>query len=371
MAFISHSDYYNASAVMSSATALRDYIFHRTLPKPTTKRMEQTTLLIHTKQKSYIMDEESIEKENVQLCIQNEEKLIAFLMNVRSRHTITAVIFTSASNIMIIIKSHNMHPVLIMKYPLDDIRIYSRAAGLVFELPLEELIVKSTQNFSTADGYALYYSKTVDKETKQTHISLCYKLPSGEISKINSVPDVNVEYINRLLQPSLLLDKQIVMATRPEDKISHLNEISLMMLINIQSITTFKDMGKEQSVTFAVAPDDKGVLQMNMLSGATVNNSLTIPIANESNSMVWQFKSSINYQMYERTAVLLQSTNSKIKLGSDFLYFAFGRYGSEYVFLKLISSRAITQDEVSVPVVILSKILATSSHIFEMYFCHV
>lgn len=357
---------------MSSPSALRDFYFHRTLPKPLAKKTEQTMLLIHTKQKSFIMNAESIEKENVQLCIQNEDKLIAFLSNIRTRRSITAVIFTTASNIMIVIKSHNMHPVLIMKYPLDDIRIYSRAAGLVFELPLDEIVFKtSSQNFSTTNGYALYYSKTIDKETKQTRTSLCYRLPNGHISRIHSVQDVNIEYINKLLQPSLPLDRQIVMATRTEDKISHLNEISLMMLIEVKSITAFKEMCKEQSIVFIIAPDEKGVLQMCMRSSMNPNNDDTNPIANELDSMVWQFKSSITYQMYERTAVLLQSANSKIKLGSDFLYFAFGRYGSEFVFLKLISSREITLSEVSVPVVVLSKILATSSHIFEMYFCHV
>jgi len=358
--------------IMDSPTNLKDYIWKRELPKMTGRRTEQASISIHSRHQETVMDAAAIERENVQICIQNDEKLISFLSNVRGRRSITCIVFTSASNIMILIKSHNLHPVLIMKYPLDDVRVYSRAAGLVYDLPLDDLVSRALQGISVSDGYALYFKKMIDVETKQTRIMLCFKLPKGEDSSIPSSQDVNINYINRLLQPPLQLDKQIVMTTRGEDKISQLNDITLMMLINIQSVTTFKEMCKDQSITFKVEPDENGLLTMKYSSetNGSANNKILANEAN-SNTLIWQFKSSAVYEMYERTAILLQSSNSKIKSGSDFLYFAFGRYGSEYVFLKLISTRAITQEEVSLPVVVLSRILATTNHLFEMYFCHI
>lgn len=356
--------------IMGSPTNLKDYIWKRELPKVTSRKSEKVILSIHGRQQQEVITKETIEKENVQICIQNDEKLISFLSNIRSRKSITCVVFTSASNIMILIKSYNLHPVLIMKYPIDDTRVYSRSAGLVYELPLDDLVAKALQGVTLSDGYALYYRKMIDAETKQTRIMLCFKTPRGEDTNLASVQDVNIEYINRLLQPPLQLDKQIVMTTRGDDKISQLNDISLMMLIDVHSISVFKEMCRDQSIVFKVEPDDNGILSMRYASEIDEDTKRR-PLANERDTMIWQFKSSITYHMYDRTAILLQSSNSKIKTGSDFLYFAFGRYGSEYVFLKLITTRAITQEEVSAPVVVLSSILATTNHMFEMYFCHV
>ena len=121
--------------IMDSPTNLKDYAFKRELPKMNGKKVEQVSISIHSRPQQTVIDAEAIERENIQICIQNDEKLISFLANVRSRRSITCIMFTSASNIMILIKSHNLHPVLIMKYPLDGIRVYSRTAGLVYDVP--------------------------------------------------------------------------------------------------------------------------------------------------------------------------------------------------------------------------------------------
>lgn len=362
------SDYMQMDTIMSTAYALRDRIFHNTIATPVMNHVEAPTLTLQSRGKRYLVTPELIESENIQLCIQNDDKLIAFLSSIKGRRANVALVFTTSSVVTVLVKSNDLHPILVMRYPIDGVKVYSRTPDQVFSLPLDDIIARSSQS-SYANGYALYYKKSIDEETKQTVVTLHYKLPNKNSLNSPPIPDINMEYVNMLLQPSSLIGSKIRKASRVEGNVGYLNDISLIMLAAVDRPDTFKDMGRGSEIDFDIMNDD-GDLSMIMKSRTATGFEDQQTITTCKRAIVWQFKGEKTYHMDKKTVLLLQAANQKIKLGTDFLYFAFGRYGNDYVFLKLISSRAIAKADLATPVIVLSKILHGVVHIFEMYFCH-
>lgn len=368
---IMYEDYTNIDSLMATPQALRDRKFHDVVMPPPIPKVEAPTLTLETRGKRYLVSPADIEAKNIQLCIQNDDKLITFLSSIKGRRANVGVIFSIANVVTVLVKSNEMHPVLVMRYPIDGAKIYARAADLVFSLPLDDIIQRISQG-NSANGYALYYQKSID-ESKQTIITLHYLINknNGKNGETNSPPihDVTMDYVNTLLQPSPLLDTHIREDTRAEDNINNLNNISIIMLTAVDGPEEFKEMGKGSEIDFYITRDESGISTMISCSRAASGFEDKNTVTSDDKAIVWKFRNEAIYHMDKKTVLLLQAANQKIKLGTDYLYFVFGRYGSDYVFLKLISSRAITRRELTGPVLKLSEILNGTIHIFEMYFC--
>ena len=363
------SDY--AERIMETPTNLRDAQFHNSIKISEPETKEQEIVPIHNATKKFMINPATFKKDNIELCIQNDDKLIGFLSSVKSRRGINAVILSTATQIIILIKSQDLHPVLVMVYPIDHVRVYASTSNLVFNLPIEEFIPKSGQPLSTSNGYALYYKREMDPESNHLLTTLHYKLQDGN-SVVPIVRDVNMEFINLMLQPTSIIGTTVRRMTLNSDGLTNLMNISLIMLVNTQISSGFKENTRDKTTTLTITTNEQGVQQMNMIVHYRQSATTTKPIANEKNALIWRFQSvqSNKWEIYPSSILLLQNVNSKIKTSSDFLYTGFGRYGSEFVFMKLITTKAITDINFSAPVIQLSKLLEGYVYIFEIYFCH-
>ena len=235
-------------------------------------------------------------------------------------------------------------------------------------LPINDIITKSTNSFSTANGYALYYKESLDEDSRQVVTSIHYKVSTGTAS-VPSINKSNMRFVNILLSPSSIQDVSIKMRRNDEDNVSKLNDMSILMLVDVPTINSFKDLDKDQNIEFNVASSEEGIMTMTMISKFVNGNIVERPIVDEGTALIWQFKTPASYVMYDRTPLLLQSVNSGIKLGTHSLYFAFCRYGDEYAFLKIVSSKPASAGA-SAPGILLTKILDNTCYVMEMYFCY-
>lgn len=361
---IFYNDYLSAPAIMTSPNSLRNRLFHRDISQLPVKKVEKTTIITKPKTKQYTISKERIDSENIQLMIQNNEKLITFLSCVKSKKGIDSVMFVTDGCICVIIKSQNIHPVLVMKFPLNDIIVYARSNNLVFDLPLDDLFSRTSLTLPSSKGYALYY-KTVDGVT-----SLHYELEDGS-SSIPTVGERNTDYVNLILQPSI--GNQLERLTLSNKNIEYMNSISLIMLSKVPTTTIFKDCNytkSEESIEFQIQPNESGISTMQMIIHNTSHSTVRRPIVEETSAMIWKFKPSQVFKMNKRTLLLLMSVNNRIKVGTDSLYFAFGCFGSIYVFLKLITLKPITICDPTVPFINMGKLLEGTPHIYEMFYCY-
>ena len=365
---IIHSDYMAADTIMMSPDALRDRIFHNRVNRQVNRRTEAPAILVTNKTRRFLLDEEEITSDNVQICIQNDDKLITYLSAVKKKQEVDAVIFTAQAYVTILLKAHARHPVLVMRFPIDGLKVYSRSPGLFYMLPLTDIITKSTANFARDNMYALYYKKTYKEDTKQVISSIHYKASTG-IASVPNVQETNSMFVDRMLHASSINGTSVSMRRNDEDNISKLDDMTVQMLIDIPTINGFKDIDKEQNIDFVIEPNEDGVLTMTMISKFSGGNIVEKPLVDENTALIWQFRSNATYSMYPRSTLLLQSVNNGIKLGSHFLYFAFCRYGDEYTFLKIVSSKAIKVPQATSGV-LLGKLLEGASYVYEMYFCH-
>lgn len=367
-------DYKNADAVMVSPSALKKRLFDREIVKSTAIRnLEIQASIQKERRKTYLKnktdEKDDFKDENIQICIQNNDKLMGFLSSIKSKKSVSSVVLTTQSDVVILIKSQTIQPVLVMRFPINIPSVYSASPNQILDLPIDDLITKPAMGFSTREGYALYYTKSSDGQYQ-----LFYQLGDGTIS-IPQIKPYTLAYVNRLLQP-MNISGPICQKSLDEDNLTKLNNISLLMLINIPTIQKFKDIEKDQKIKFVVE-DVEGIPTFVMKSEYQSLTSINRPIANRNDSIIWQFNSSTKslvFEMYNRTTLLLQAANSKIKIGSDNLYFAFGRYGSEFVFMKIITASPVnisTSIDKTSGIINLYNSLRNIQHLFEMYFCHV
>lgn len=370
---IMNLDYYNADLVMASVTALKDRIFNNEVirPKKLIKKIEQPIQYHQPKEKITLLNRDFIEKENIQVCIQNINKLIIYLTSIKSKKTVNSVIFTTSTDVIIMTKSQTAQPILVMKFPIDSMNVYSRAPNIILELPLEKFITKQSSSLHYESGFAFYIKKVVD-DTGSTLYSLHYDTKGGNI-RIPGITEYNKMFIETILRPSSVSDGELRMRTINENNLDKMERISLMLITQISSISDFKGITKELNVQFEVehqdGPDDVLVSKSEANNG---NQFIDKIIAKRSNSKIWEFRVGEKYRMYNKTTLVLQSATTKIKSSNkDFMYYGFGRYGEEFVFLKILSSGPINLKPDSITgLQYLSETFKDIKHLFEMYFCY-
>lgn len=358
-----YDDYFNVFSIMGGVSAVRDRQFHRTIASVPVRKVEKTVAITRPQMRQYIVPREKIETDNIQLMVQNNDKLITFLSCVKSHKGIESVMFVTDNCICVLVKSQNLHPVLVMKFPLSEMTVYARSNNLVYDLPLDDLFAHVSFSASSGRGYALYY-KTTDGVT-----SLHYEL-ENESACVPEVGERNTEYVNLILQPTVGNDLQkLAINTR---NIDYMNSIQLLMLSKVASTAVFKDCNyskSEESIEFQIQLNSTGLSTMQMIIHNVSHSSNRRPIVEESNAMIWKFKPNQVFKMTKRTLLLLMSVNNRIKVGTDSLYFAFGCFGSVYVFIKLITLKPILISDSSAPVINMGKLLEGTPHIFEMFYC--
>lgn len=359
-------------SVMASPTSVRDKMFHGVTLAIAPKVKEQLNLTVHNAAKKITINPEDFEKEKIELCIQNDDKLIGFLSSVKSKRGINAVVLSTANKVIVLIKSQDLHPVLVMIYPIDQNKIYAKSPNLVFHLPLDELMTKSIQSISTANGYALYYKKELDESRQYLSTTLYYRLDDNTYVTIPVHRDISIEYVNLMLQPSSISEFSVRKLEMNNDNLTNLTNMNLVMLVNTQVSVGFRETSQEKSIYLDIKQTPKKISQLEMTTKSKTSATLTTPIANETNALVWGFQNLTckSWEFYPHSTLLLQNVNSKIRFNSDYIYTGFGRYGSEYVFIKLITSKTITVPNPGTTIVQLSTLLEDNTYIFELYFCH-
>ena len=368
---IIHSDYMNADTVMMSAATLRDRIFHSRVIRQTNRRTEQTSRVVSHNARHLMLDDDDFEKEHVQICIQNDDKLITYLNAVKKKPEAISVIFTDQTYVTILVKAPASHPILVMRFPIDNHKVYSRTPGLFYLLPLAKVITRTTAEFAKDNTYALYYKKSMNESSGKVQTSIYYK-SGAKVAYEPDVEDTNAVLVNKLLYASTISyrDPSVSKRSSDEDNIMRLNQMVVQMLVDIPTINSFKEIiDKELTIDFVVAATADGTLDMTMISKFAGGSVVERPLVDESNALLWQFRTPATYTMYDRTPLLLQSVNNGIKLGTHYLYFAFCRYGDEYTFLKIVSSKAIVMNNANSSI-LLGKLFEGASYVYEMYFCH-
>ena len=365
---VSYTDY--LCSAMQSATGLRDCVFHNNIiPAPiVNKEVEQETT--HTEIAKFMIKPETFEAEGIEICIQNDEKLIGFLSSVKSKKGISAVVLSTANHVIILIKTFDLHPILVMIYPIDKVNVYAKSANLFYNLPLDDLMTKTVQEMSIANGYAFYYKKTIDPETQHVSTSLHYKLSNNVNSVAWNIREVNLNFVNLMLRPASILDVGIQKLRFNKNGLDNLNNINLLMLVGAQPNNNFKEDSKDYTISFDIRNGEEGA-EFDICLKQPPKNESSYPIAFKKNAKIWKFDSlpCKHWEMYKHSVLLLQNVKSYVKTSSDHVYKAFGRFGQDYVYIKLLSSRGITNID-NASVIQLSKLLEGATYIFEMYFCH-
>lgn len=365
--YIMYSDYIRADTVMMSPSTIRDRLFHRDLAPTEIKKKDRLPTVLRPLTKQYLISKEKIESSNIQLMIQNNEKLISFLSSIKIRVGIESVIFVHEDCICVIIKPQSSHPVLVMKFPIDDLSVYARSKNLIYELPLADLFTKTTSSVSSSNssinGYALYYENT------NNQLTLHYEIDEG-LRVESTVSERNMDYINLILQPST--DELLTKASLVSQNLNCLDSISLMMLVKITYMQNYKDLNfnkSENTIEFQILPSMNKEI-MKMIITSPTGSKVTKTLVEEENSLIWNFQSHKSFKMTQRGVLLLQSVNNKIKSSVDHLYFAFGRYGQAFIFMKLITSNPIVIQDSIITQIQLNSLVDGMNHIYEMYYCY-
>lgn len=365
--YISYSDYIKPDTVMMSPATIKDRLFHRDLPPVEIKKKEKIPTVVKPQSKQFLINKEMIEQKNIQLMIQNNEKLIAFLSSIKIRGGIESIIFVADSTVCIIIRPQISHPVLVMKFPIDGNYVYARSNNLIYDLPLNDLFTKATTSISSTNtsinSYALYF------EDSNNNITLHYEIEDG-LRVESSISEKNIDYLNLILQPSN--DELLSKATLANQNLTYLNSISLMMLVKITFMQKYKDLNfnkSENDVEFQILPLVGSELLQMVITNPS-GSKITKNIVESDEAMIWNFQSHKHFKMCKHGVLLLQSVNNKIKSTVDHLYFAFGRYGPSFIFIKLITSKPIVLEESLITQLQLNNLLEGINHIFEMYYCY-
>ena len=367
-------DYFSADLVMASITALKDRMFHNEVAKPSKfiKKIEQPLPTHQQKEKIILMSREDLDRENVQVCIQNINKLIIYLTSIKAKKTVNSAIFTTSTEVIVMTKSQTSQPILVMKFPIDDVKVFARSPNLIIQLPLESFITKQSQSLNYENGFAFYVKKTID-ESGATLYSLHYDTKTGSV-RIPGLASQDSRFIETMLRPSSPPDGELRMRTINEHNLNKLERISLMLMIQISSIAEFKGISKDLHVSFEVEADDTGDVVLVSKSEANNGNQYVEKIIarKSANPLVWEFRVGDKFRMYNKTTLVLQSATTKIRANNkDFMYYGFGRYGEEFVFLKILASGLVNlKTDSGTGLIYLNESLKSIFHLFEMYFCY-
>lgn len=363
----------NADLVMMSPTAIIESMYEvKPIPKPIIPSDGTKPDFDNTRIR-FELDKEFFERKNVQMCIQNDDKFISFMRGIKASNA-DAVMFVQDNYLMCMNKAAGVHPILVMRFPLDGTNVYARDNRLRYIMPIGDVFGKSSQ---TTTSYAVYYRIKTKPGTAEQETYVCFRAPdaNGEIMKktIKVTMSCSESYIDSLLSmyhvdnanPADISD--VITLTSSTTNLDKLKNITLTMLTPVSTSTQFNAYNytkTERKIIFETGPTELKFHKYESSGSKSVER-----IATASTSKLWNFTETKEYTMLPRNLLLLQTASKKIKSSSGSLYFAFGRFGDKWVFIKIVVSRPIEIPDPTLPFIKLDDITAGRSSVFELYFC--
>lgn len=359
--YMTSEEYNNPNDTFASFDSLRNRKFHDISVSVVSNKNDILKKQLETSK----INVKFSENENIVLGIQNDDNFIKFLMNIKSKATIIAIIFVVDNNIKCLIKSKEAHPILFINFPVDNDKFYvkntsssSLSSSCCYAFPIEKMTLKMNISQLINNGYSFYY--TLEGRNLQLHFK-----SKRDYFNMPITTERNFTFINRCLRPSTDGIIEAHSTKDDEENLSRLDNVNILILANIKNNESYLNDSttkNDNEVRFEI-----NSLEM-ILTSITDSGTSVKRVVDKMNSMVWKIYNNGIYNVSKRVMLLKTNANSKIHSGS-FSYLIFGIFNTNYyVFIKLITTEKINITDTS-QLINLKRFITDKYAIFQMYYC--
>lgn len=353
MSFIRYNDYISDFNIMMSFEALRNKKFRKTMCV-----INSNTEILKQRIKDIKISTKFSENENIVLGIQNDENFIKFISSIKSKTNVVVVIFTKNNNIKCFIKSKESHPIVLLNFPIDNNKYYSKVNDGYYTFPIEQFNISNQHNNIINSGYSMYYLN----DGKNLIFRYVDKTSRVDVP-INK--EINEIYLNKCLIPPSI----DVILPRPTEHdnmyITTLYNASVNILASVKNnYDIISDLNMKNENRIVVKVNDKNmILKINSETGTTTTKT----ILEKENAEWWKIFNNKKYILPNRATLLKSTAINKIRSGS-YTYLLFANYDENYnIIVRMIINEKINISQESN--ITLQRFIRDKYALFQIYYC--
>lgn len=383
-------DYLTDVTCYRSLSALRDMIYYnKTTPVQAVSAVKKSTTT-GSKNKRMNIDLSTFRNDkSVILAIQNDVRFINIIMNCKKQRSPIIYMFVEPGQfISCVIKNANGYPMMFIRIPIDNVFAYAASgASNVYEFPLTQLLSKDIK-FTKNNSYLLTFRHD------NQNVNFEYEMYQGD-SAPNKITMQNVgshsnEVINTMFNDRFGMTNQKYgyLANGTElcsNFLMAFYDMSIMMVREVSDVSNFIQLSQKQTT------HSKNYLQMDAETFSFINecpNRRDVKyISSKSDSLIWngrrigetsgnEFTTMMTEAAEEKKVrkfnlvtfeCLFKNTYNKSITNSDKLYYIFGSYLGNFLFIKMVT--ALDIDLMHVEDNRLNKIFQKGYQIMDCYMC--
>lgn len=419
-------DYLSDVDCFRSYTALRNMIYYnKKTPVKVSNVVKKTTS--GTKSKKTVVDlNEFRNDKNVILAIQNDARFINIIMNCRKQRSPVIYLFVDTNSyITCVIKNPNGYPIIFVRIPIDNVYAYSaNNVNNVYELPLTNLLNKDIK-YVKNNSYLMLFrhnNQNVDfdydmtqSETQRNKITI-NNISVHSMSVINNMlndrygmtnqnyglmpngKDICSNFLLELYNMNVLVLKEIQDANSLiQFTQKQTNKTKNYIEVENDTMNFVNEVANSKNVKFICSSSDS-IIWSNVLNGKS-NTNVAQPSANtdesdDENDMIQLMKrmqGEVESDSDETTTTstkaivsandgirrfnilsyesLFKMNYNKSITSNDKLYYVFGSYLGNFLFMKFITSLDVNIGDGDINEFNLIKIFQRGYQIIECYMC--
>ena len=383
-------DYLTDITCYRSLAALRDMIYYnKTTPVQTVAAIKKSTNTGNKNKRMNIDLSTFRNDKSVILAIQNDVRFINIIMNCKKQRSPIIYMFVEPGQfISCVIKNANGYPMMFIRIPIDNVFAYAASgASNVYEFPLTQLLSKDIK-FTKNNSYLLTFRHD------NQNVNFEYEMYQGD-SAPNKITMQNIgshsnEVINNMFNDRFGMTNQKYgyLANGNElcsNFLMAFYDMNIMMVREVSDVSNFIQFSQKQTT------HSKNYLQMdsetfNFINECTNRRDVKY-ISSKNDSLIWNGRRICDANSNEYSAImgdandekkvrkfnlvpfecLFKNTYNKSITNSDKLYYVFGSYLGNYIFIKMVTALDVDVNRVSDNR--LNKIFQKGYQIMDCYMC--
>lgn len=383
-------DYLTDITCYRSLAALRDMIYYnKTTPVQTVAAIKKSTNTGNKNKRMNIDLSTFRNDKSVILAIQNDVRFINIIMNCKKQRSPIIYMFVEPGQfISCVIKNANGYPMMFIRIPIDNVFAYAASgASNVYEFPLTQLLSKDIK-FTKNNSYLLTFRHD------NQNVNFEYEMYQGD-SAPNKITMQNIgshsnEVINNMFNDRFGMTNQKYgyLANGNElcsNFLMAFYDMNIMMVREVSDVSNFIQFSQKQTT------HSKNYLQMdsetfNFINECTNRRDVKY-ISSKNDSLIWNGRRICDTNSNEYSVImgdandekkirkfnlvpfecLFKNTYNKSITNSDKLYYVFGSYLGNYIFIKMVTALDVDVNRVSDNR--LNKIFQKGYQIMDCYMC--